>query len=176
MPRPGPGPRRPRSEEEEAGEPVAGVAAGTEKQYADAVQYCTGEGPLRTGPTVRTETNGKERPVSRSTLVGLVSVCYCVTKWLLANFRLYYCRLSDLMPLLGVGLVAVKALGGGANLVGPGAAAVLEWSKSSKFRTWMAFCKGTSHFLSKTLCFLSRQFCFNSILFCMFFQKSISIT
>ena len=68
-PRPGPGPRRPRSEEEEAGEPVAGVAAGTEKQYADAVQYCTGEGPLRTGPTVRTETNAKERPVSRSTLV-----------------------------------------------------------------------------------------------------------
>ena len=52
---------------------------------------------------------------------------------------------------------------------------VLEWSKSSKFRTWMAFCKGTSHFLSKTLCFLSRQFCFNSILFFTFFQKSISI-
>ena len=77
---PWPGPRRPRSEEEEAGEPVAGVAAGTEKQYADAVQYCTGEGPLRTGPTVRTETNAKETPVSRSTLVGLVSVCYYVTK------------------------------------------------------------------------------------------------
>ena len=74
--RPWPGPRRPRSEEEEAGEPVAGVAAGTGKQYTDAVQYCIGEGPLRTGPNVWAETNVKERPVSRSTLVGLVSVCY----------------------------------------------------------------------------------------------------
>ena len=43
-------------------------------------QYCTGEGPLRTGPTVGTDTNAKERPVSRSTLVDLVSVCYYVTK------------------------------------------------------------------------------------------------
>ena len=78
--RPRPGPRRPRSEEEEAGEPVAGVAAGTKKQYTDAVQYCTGEGLLRTGPNVRAETTAKERSASRSTLVGLVSVCYYVMK------------------------------------------------------------------------------------------------
>ena len=76
-PRAGPRPGRP---EEEVAEPVAGVAAGTEKQYADAVQYCTGEGPLRTGPNVRAETNANEKPVSRSTLVGLVSVCYYVMK------------------------------------------------------------------------------------------------
>ena len=69
----GRGGRAPSGEEEEAGEPVAGVAAGTEKQYADAAQYCTGEGPLRTGPTVRAETNAKERTVSRSTLVGRIS-------------------------------------------------------------------------------------------------------
>ena len=41
--------------EEEVAEPVAGVAAGTEKKYTDA-----GEGPLRTGPNARAETNANE--------------------------------------------------------------------------------------------------------------------
>ena len=36
------------------------------------------------------------------------------------------CTTVDLLPLLGEGLVAVKTLGGGANLVGPGAAAALN--------------------------------------------------
>ena len=36
------------------------------------------------------------------------------------------CTTVDLLPLLGEGLVAVKTLGGGTNLVGPGAAAALN--------------------------------------------------